>query len=70
MGATAAAASVSIVFAEPEQGAPLARTSASIPASRSPLSAEVRREEGLERDEGGEAIREVHVWHRDCWLLF
>jgi hypothetical protein len=34
------------VFAEPEQGAPLARASARIPVSDSPLSVEVRREEG------------------------
>jgi len=37
------------VFAESEQGAPLARASTSIPFSGSPLSVEVRRE-----DEGGE----------------
>ena len=63
MGATAAAASVSIVFAELEQGAPLARASASIPVSSPPLSMEVRREDGE-----GEQIREV--WHRDCQLRF
>ena len=59
-GATAAAAAgVSIVFAEPEQGAPLAKASASIPASSSPLSVEVRRE-----DEGGEQTRETWHWLR------
>jgi hypothetical protein len=39
----------------------LARASASIPASSSPLSVEVRREEGIERD-GGEATREGGAW--------
>ena len=57
------------MFAEPEQGAPLARASTSIPVYGSPLPVEVRREEGMGRYGGGEAIGEAHgVWYWGCRL--
>ena len=52
--ATAAAASVSVVIAEPEQSAPLAMASERIPVSGSPLSVEVRWEEDYGRERGRE----------------
>jgi len=60
------------VFAEPEQGAPLARASERIPVSGSPLSVEVRREEDLWRDGRGELTGDLEangVRHWDCRLL-
>jgi len=66
----AAASSVSIVFAEPEQGAPLARASSIILVSCS-LSVEVRREDGMGRDGGGGQIGEANgMWPWGCRLLF
>ena len=44
------------MFAEPEQGAPLARATERIPVSGSPLSAEVRREDDFGREGGGEIM--------------
>ena len=41
----------------------MARARTSIPASISPLSVEVRKE-----NEGGEQMKEV--WHRGCQLFF
>ena len=60
------------MFAEPEQGAPLARASERIPVSGSPLSVEVRREEDLWRDGRGELMGDLEangVRHWDCRLL-
>jgi hypothetical protein len=54
------------VFAEPEQGAPLARASARIPVSGLPLSVEVRREEGLGQVGGREEANGVWHWILDC----
>ena len=50
------------MFAEPEQGAPLARASSRIPISGSPLSMrEVRREE--DEEEGDFGTGGHGVWH-------
>ncbi|KIM37712.1 hypothetical protein M413DRAFT_448237 [Hebeloma cylindrosporum] len=67
--APAPSASVSIVFAEPEQGAPLARASARIPISSSPLSVrEVRREEEEDGEDGEEDPRRVgNDTHHSKW---
>ena len=64
MTSAAPAAGVCIVFAELEQGAPLARASSRIPISGSSLSMrEVRREEEEEGDLSAGGHEGNGMWH-------